>query len=170
MTRDKAKRLGAKVPEDHKAPYDRAAAGRAAIERRWAPYREARIAQGLPPTKQAERGAKPDRFDDPEVEAYWMGRAEEAGLFASAPSRTTQRRIAHRLAEAETKAIIEAASSPTPSALPTDAETVATYHEREIARLTALRAANAQRDKVNARLITEHETALVEILRREARA
>lgn len=151
-------------------PYDFVAAGRRGAEKRWAARRAERIAQGLAPTKQAERGEKPDRFDDPEVEAYWMDRAEDAGLFASAPSRTTQRRIAHRLAEAETKAIIEAAGSASPSALPSEDEVLSTYHEREIARLTALRAADAQRDKVNVRLITEHETALVEAMRREGRA
>lgn len=170
MTRDKAKRLGAKVPEDHKAPYDRAAAGRAAIERRWAPYREARIAQGLPPTKAAERGAKPDRFDDPEVESYWMGRADEMGLYPATAGRTQKRRIAHRLAEAETKAIIEAAGNATPSAVPTDDETLIAYHEQEIARLTAQRSAELNRAAQHARLITEHETALVDAMRRGGRA
>lgn len=151
-------------------PFDRAAAGRAAIERRWAPYREARIAQGLAPTKQAARGAKPDRFDDPEVEAYWMDRAEEMGLYPATAGRTQQRRIAHRLAEAETKAVIEAASSPSPTNPPSDGDVLATYHEREIARLTAQRSAELARAALAARLITEHETALVEVLRREARA
>ncbi|GEP49073.1 hypothetical protein FVP74_09330 [Microbacterium saccharophilum] len=151
-------------------PFDRAASGRAAIERRWAPYRAQRIAQGLAPTKQAERGAKPDRFDDPEVEAYWMDRAGEMGLYPATAGRTQKRRIAHRLAEAETKAIIEAAGSTKTSDLPTDDDTLIAYHEQEIARLTAQRSAELNRAAEHARLITEHETALVEVMRREARA
>jgi hypothetical protein len=151
-------------------PFDRAAAGRAAIERRWAPYRATRIAQGLAPTKQAERGTKPDRFDDPEVEAFWMGRAEEMGIYPANAGRTQKRRIAHRLAEAETKAIIEAAGDTTTTGVPSDADTLIAYHEQEIARLTAQRSAELRRAAEHARLIADHETALVEAIRREGRA
>lgn len=151
-------------------PYDFVAAGRRGAEKRWAAHRAERIAQGLAPTRDAERGTKPDRFDDPEVEAYWMDRAGEMGLYPATAGRTQQRRIAHRLAEAETKAIIEAAESATPTNPPSDGDVLATYHEREIARLTAQRSAELARAALAARLITEHETALVEAMRREARA
>lgn len=149
-------------------PFDRVAAGREAIERRWAPYRAARIAQGLPPTKHAARGRTPDRLDDPVLEAYWMERAEAAGLYDDSFPRTKRRRIAQRLAQAETAAI--ATSTQEATQAPDDDEIVATYHSREIARLTAARASDLRRAEEHARLIVEHETALVEIMRREGRS
>lgn len=150
-------------------PYDFVAAGRRGAEKRWAARRAERIAQGLAPTRDAERGTKPDRFDDPELEAYWMARAEGMGLYPANSGRTQQRRIARRLAEAETKAVIEAAGNAAHD-LTTDADTLVAYHEQEIARLTAQRSAELKRAAEHARLITEHETALVAAMRRGGRA
>lgn len=149
-------------------PFDRVAAGRLYAEKRWATYREKRVAEGLAPTKHAARGRETRSFDDPDLEAYWMQRADAAGLYEENTPRTSRRRIALRLAHAETEAIAQSAREERP--VPTDTDVLAAFHDREIARLTAARASDLKRAEEHARLIVDHETALVEIMRRESRA
>lgn len=142
-------------------PFDRAAAGRAAIERRWASYRAERVAQGLPPTKSAERGRKPDRFDDPEVEKHWIERAEACGLFDPRDTSTQRRRKAYRFAAAETAAFTAAfATASGATDTPTDRDVLVAYHEAEIVRLTEARRVALRNADIHLRVCGDHEKAL----------
>ena len=87
------------APGDVERAEARAARGRQAIEKRWGPYREARLAEGLPATKTAAQKRSPRFLMDPEVEAYWMDRARDLGL-DQGKGRTALRVQAKRLAEA----------------------------------------------------------------------
>lgn len=81
---------------------DRAERGRRNIEKRWAKYREERIAAGLPATKAQARGRKERFVADPDGEAYWMAEVARLGLVPDDASRTTRRLAAKRLADSAT--------------------------------------------------------------------
>lgn len=146
-------------------PFDRAAAGRAAIEKRWASYRADRVARGLPPTKAQERRTKPDRFDDPEVERFWMERADACGLFDERDTSTQRRRKAHRLAAADASAFLNAlATASGATASPSDRDVMVAYHEREIQRLTEARRIALRNAETHLRVRGDHEKALADLI------
>lgn len=142
-------------------PFDRAAAGRIHIEKRWAAYRADRVARGLPPTKSQEQGRKPDRFADPEVERSFLERAESYGLFDPRDTSTQRRRKAYRLAEAEVAALAAVFSASAGSkTLPSDRDIKIAYHEAEIVRLTEARRIALRNAGTHLRECGEHEKAL----------
>lgn len=153
-------------------PYDPVMGGRAAVEKRWAAYRADRVARGLLPTKAEERGAKRDRFEaGSDEDVFWQERGVALGIIpVNAPS-TKRRRIAYRLATAETAAIVEGnRHTPAQPAETSDVDVLLTYHRAEVARLTAARAADLRRADEHLRLATEHETAIADLLRGEGQA
>lgn len=147
---------------------ERAAAGRRAIEKRWAPYRAARLAAGLPATKGEARGRKPDKFDDPEIEAHYLAAAEDAGLFPEKATSQQRRRIAYRYAEAVT-AELERKVAERPDATLSSADERIAYYEAEIRRLDAADAADVVRAEARAKYRVEIEDALTDVLFREGR-
>ena len=151
------------------AESDRAAAGRRAIEKRWAPYRAARIAAGLPPTKGEARGRKPDKFDDPEIEAHYLAAADEAGLFPEKSTSQQRRRIAYRYAEAVTAELARQTAERGADASLSSAEERIAYYEAEIRRLDAADLADAERAKARKKYRAEVEDALTHLLFIEGR-
>jgi hypothetical protein len=79
----------------------RAERGRRNIEKRWAKYREDRIAAGLPATKTQARGRR-ERFVDPDSEPYWLAEVERLGLVSDDDTRTARRLAAKHLADSVT--------------------------------------------------------------------
>lgn len=148
---------------------ERAAAGRRAIEKRWAPYRAARLAAGLPATKGEARGRKPDKFDDPEIEAHYLAAAEEAGLFPAKATSQQRRRIAYRYAEAVTAELERKVAERGADATLSSADERIAYYEAEIRRLDAADAADAVRAEARAKYRVEIEDALTDLLFLEGR-
>lgn len=147
---------------------DRAEAGRRAIEKRWAPYRAARIAAGLPATKSEERGRKADRFDDPEVEAHFIAAADAEGVIPEGATSTQRRRIAYRYAQAVT-AELEARAKVGNGASLSSSESRLAYYEAELRRLDAADAAAEMHAKARAKYREEIESALTDLLFLEGR-
>ncbi|KQR86511.1 hypothetical protein [Microbacterium sp. Leaf179] len=146
-------------------PFDFAAAGRRGAERRWAAHRAQRLAAGLPATTREAQGRKPDRFDDPEVERFWMQRAEACGLFDERDTSTQRRRKAHRFAAAETDAYLSAfATASGAAAAPSDRDVMLAYHEREIERLTEARRIALRNAETHLRVRGDHEKALADLI------
>lgn len=145
--------------------YDYAAAGRRGAERRWAARRAERLAAGLPATTREAQGRKPDRFDDPAIEGFWMERAEACGLFEDSDTSTQRRRKAHRFAGAEASAVLDALSAASGTAgTPSDRAVLTAYHEAEIERLTEARRIALRNADTHLRMRGEHEKALAVLL------
>jgi len=151
--------------DDHSRSTARAARGREAIERRWGPYREARLAQGLPATKTAGQKRSPRFLMDPEVESYWLERARSLGL-DQGKGRTALRVQAKRLADASAAEIArhyENADLATPP--PGDAAILVTFWTAEAIRWRA----RAKRDREIAAMhddfAAEAEAELVRVTR-----
>lgn len=122
----------------------RAEIGRRAMEKRWGPHRAARLAAGLPATVREERGRKPDRFSDPDVDAYWIAEADAAGLIPENAPSTARRRIAFRYAQAVTDELARRVRTDPSTRLSSTEERIA-YYEAEVVRLTAVEAADLRR-------------------------
>jgi len=145
--------------------YDFAAAGRRGAERRWAARRAERLAAGLPATTREAQGRKPDRFDDPEVERFWMERAEACGLFDERDTSTQRRRKAHRFAGAEAAAFLNALASASGAVdSPSDRDVLIAYHEAEIERLTEARRVALRNADIHLRIRGDHEKALADLI------
>lgn len=112
--------------------------GRENIEGRWAAYREARLAAGLPATKREERRAKP-RFLPPDLESHWLAEAAARGLTEGMP-RTAARQVAKRLAQAA--AAEQARRGTAATAAGADDDVLVAYWENE----HALWSERAERD------------------------
>jgi hypothetical protein len=112
----------------------RAERGRRNIEGRWAAYRAARVAAGLPPTKEQARGRRPRFVDDPEAEAYWMSEVERLGLVTTG-TRTAHRLAAKRLADSVAADLSRYGADDRPSTAPEgDDDVLIAYWANEAAR------------------------------------
>jgi hypothetical protein len=131
----------------------RAERGRRNIEGRWGPYRQARIAAGLAPTREQEVG-RPARFiDDPEAEAYWLAEVDRLRLVTST-DRTARRLAAKHLADSVTADLSQYSPDDSPSTAPEgDLEVLVAYWGNEAVRWRR----RAERDIAMAR--THHEYA-----------
>ena len=93
---------------------DRVAQGKRDVEKRWGPYRAARIAAGLPATRGEEVG-RPRRYFEAgsDEEAHWLRVAEDRGLITADMARPQRRRIAYSISTAkrETSSAIKARRS-----------------------------------------------------------
>jgi hypothetical protein len=115
-------------------PEERLEQGRRDAEKRWAPYRAARIAAGLPPTKEQQRGRVPRFIDDPEVEGFWMAELERLGL-AKGLDRTALRQAAKRLADTTATDLGSYSPDDSPSGPPEgDDQVIEAYWRGEAAR------------------------------------
>lgn len=116
---------------------DNARRGRENVERgRWAAYKAARIAAGLPATKAEERRRKP-RFLDVDSEPYWLDKADSLGLLDGL-DRTAARRVAKRLADDATAEEGRRSEFDAPAAPPLgDDDLLVAHFENEIARWRA---------------------------------
>lgn len=87
----------------------RAERGRVAIEKRWGPYRQARLDAGLAPTKALQSG-RGSRFLEPDEEPFWLERlqSDNGPRLKGTESRTELRIKAKQFAEAERVAIADA--------------------------------------------------------------
>ncbi len=139
--------------------------GRRDAEKRWAPYRAARLAAGLPPTKS---NRKPDMFDDPEVESHWLQRAEDAGLVPEGATRRQHRRIARRLAEASAAEIARAGREGATAGV-SDVDVLIAHHSAEVTRWRAAAEQDRARAEEHDRLAELAEGLLTDLLFREGR-
>ncbi|WP_295785906.1 hypothetical protein [uncultured Microbacterium sp.] len=141
----------------------RAASGRAGMESRWAEYRAARLAAGKPATVREEQGRKPDRFSDPEIEAYWIERAEAARVIPDGATSTQVRRIAFRYAKSVESETSRRATEKVAAPLTGTDERVA-YYEAEIERLTNAERMDRRRADEHQRQREAAESILADIL------
>lgn len=144
----------------------KSAGARKGQDGRWAEYRAARLAAGKPATVREEQGRKPDRFSDPEIEAYWIERAEAAGVIPDGATSTQVRRIAFRYAKSVESETSRRATEKVAAPL-TGADERVAYYEAEIERLTNAERMDRRRADEHQRQREATESILADILFRE---
>lgn len=117
-------------------PFDRVEQGRRDAEKRWAKYRAARRAAGLPETKAQEKRLKP-RYLDPDEQAFWIDEAKRLGL-ANGLEREALRRLAKRLADDAAEEEARRMQLDGPATPPVgDDDVLVAFHEAEAGRWRA---------------------------------
>lgn len=135
---------------------------------RWAEHRAKRLARGLPATVREEQGRKPDRFSDPEIEAYWIERAEAAGVIPDGATSTEIRRITFRYAKSVEGERSRRAAEKVATPLTGTDERIA-YYEAEIERLASAERMDRRRADEHQRQREAAESILADLLFREGR-